>query len=43
MVLPTILRELHDLVMNLPTYLEAIQTQIMIFDQKFNLNVSQYF
>ena len=41
--LPTILRELHDLVMNLPTYLEAIQTQIMIFDQKFNLNVSQYF
>lgn len=41
--LPTILKELHDLVMNLPTYLEAIQTQIMIFDQKFNLNLSQYF
>lgn len=41
--LPTILKELHDLVMNLPTYLNAIETQVMIFDQKFDLNISQYF
>lgn len=40
--LPTVLRELHDLVMNLPIYLQSIPTQIIIFDQKFDLNISDY-
>ncbi|MBQ1785159.1 MAG: AI-2E family transporter [Turicibacter sp.] len=41
--LPTIIRELHDLVVNLPTYLTAIQQQLLIFDDQFGLNLSNTF
>lgn len=41
--LPTIIRELHDLVMNLPTYLTALQSQIVLIDQRFGLNLSDTF
>lgn len=41
--LPTIIRELHDLVINLPTYLTAIQQQLFIFDQRFGLSLSEIF
>ena len=41
--LPTIIHELHDLVINLPTYLTAIQQQLLIFDDRFGLNLSDTF
>ncbi len=41
--LPTIIREVHDLIMNLPTYLTAIQNQLMIFDERLGLNFSDIF
>ena len=41
--LPTIIREVHDLVMNLPTYLTAIQNQLLIFDEQSGLHLSDLF
>lgn len=41
--LPTIIREIHDLVMNLPTYLTAIQNQLLIFDERSGLHLSDLF
>lgn len=41
--LPTIICEIHDLVMNLPTYLTAIQNQLLIFDERSGLHLSDLF
>ena len=41
--LPTIIKELHDLIMNLPTYLTAIQNQVLIIDHRFGLNLNETF
>ncbi|MDE5976847.1 MAG: AI-2E family transporter, partial [Turicibacter sp.] len=39
--LPTIIKEIHDLIINLPTYLTALQNQLLIFDKHFGLNISE--
>ena len=41
--LPTIIREIHDLILNLPIYLTAIQNQLLIFDERMGLNLSEIF
>ena len=41
--LPTIIREIHDLILNLPIYLTAIQNQLLIFDERMGLNSSEIF
>ncbi|BEH91367.1 MULTISPECIES: AI-2E family transporter [Turicibacter] len=41
--LPTLIREVHDLILNLPTYLTAIQNQLLLFDHEMGLHLSEFF
>ena len=41
--LPTIIREVHDLILNLPTYLTPFQNQLILFDEEMGLHLSDLF